>query len=118
MKPPPKQYLVIFTEKNGARVEKHPEFIELHKNDENVLLNPELPKGVSPSNWFKDGDKIGVSDNTSISNNIHSSFLDERIIRQDNINEKLKKQNKNIKIFNIILLSVIMIGLTRQILHL
>jgi len=43
----PKDRLVIFT-KTGARIIKDPALIELHKDNPNALLNPELPIG-SPS---------------------------------------------------------------------
>jgi hypothetical protein len=99
-----KNYLVIFTENNGARVEKRPDFIELHRNDSNVLLNPELPKGVSPTHWIKVGDKIGVCENTVNSPRPASKYIDERIVR-------LKKQVKIYKIATILLSSTVVIGL-------
>lgn len=99
-----KNYLVIFTENNGARVEKDPAYIELHKNDDNVLLNPVIPIGSGPSNWIKVGNTIQVTDRKIESTNLKCNFSEERIVR-------LNKKVRNHKILVIILISVITIGL-------
>lgn len=54
-----RHYIVEFTE-NGAKIYKDPIIIEQKKNQDNVLLNPELPIGVSPSFWKKDNDNIAI----------------------------------------------------------
>lgn len=102
-----KDFLVIFLESGGARVEKHPEYIKLHKNDSNVLLNPELPEGISPSKWIKIGDSIGILDDHQSHHNIHNKFHDERIVRLENdrllLEEKNKKSENNMINIHIIL---------------
>lgn len=54
-----KQYIVEFAQ-NGARIHKDPKVIAVKRKQENVLLNPTLPKSVNPKYWFKDGGKIGI----------------------------------------------------------
>lgn len=54
-----KNYLVIFME-YGARIEKDPIAIDKYKGNSNVLYNPELPHGVPPKYWIKEGNKIGI----------------------------------------------------------
>lgn len=53
-------YLVEFFD-IGARVIKDPSLIEAKKGQGNVLLNPDIShlRGISPSFWVRDGDKIG-----------------------------------------------------------
>lgn len=52
--------VVVFTP-SGARILTNPDLTQFDKAT-NVLLNPEFPAGVSPDRWFRDGDKIGVSE--------------------------------------------------------
>lgn len=75
-----KEYLVIFTE-NGARIEKDPTYISEHKNDINVLLNPELPHGVAPQYWRKVVDKIVIDSKSPFVPNklVHVSHLYKQI---------------------------------------
>ena len=54
-----KNYLVEFTE-SGARIHKDPSVIETKKHQDNVLLNPKLPVGVSPAFWKKQENEIVV----------------------------------------------------------
>lgn len=82
-----KDFLVIFTKDNGARIEKDPEYVKLHKNDPNTLFNPEIPKGTSPSTWtLKDG-------------KISSGKIKHEIEKYDFVNEKNKRhQDQNFKL--------------------
>ena len=110
-----KDILVIFNE-NGARIEKSPEIISLHKNDSNVLYNPELPHGVPPHYWIKDGDKIGFREDNPYKEIIIESpekykKLNEQkdqIINELNIH--FKKLVNKYKILSISLI-VVIIGL-------
>lgn len=45
----------------GAKIIKDPTIIEAKKNNDNVILNPDISHliGISPSFWVKDGDKVG-----------------------------------------------------------
>lgn len=87
-----KNYLVEFTEK-GARIYKDPVIIEQKKNNPNVLLNPELPKGVSPSFWIKDGNYIGIADidsakiilNKQNLNKLETKILTSKLISKNTI---------------------------------
>ena len=50
----------------GAKLIKDPKTIEEKKGQSNVLLNPDIKhlKGISPSFWVKDGDKIGYQNSS------------------------------------------------------
>lgn len=52
-------YLVEFLEE-GARLIKDPVLIEKKKNLPNILLNPNIKhlKGISPSFWYREGDRV------------------------------------------------------------
>jgi hypothetical protein len=108
-----KHYLVIFTKNNGAKIIKDPEYVSMHRDDPDALFNPELPKGISPSLWVKDGNKISVkeSDITTFveAKGIDETFINTKITRLENekiaLNKHLNILDKKIKKYKIIIVS-------------
>lgn len=92
-----KNYLVVFSEK-GVRIEKDPTFIELHKNDENVLLNPEIPHGIPLDYWIKKDNKIAFTDDCPYEHKTFNTLFE----LQDKI-EVLESDIENLNFHNLIL---------------
>lgn len=114
-----KDFLVVFND-GGTRIEKDPSYIALHKNDENVLLNPEIPEGSSPSDWIKNGNKIDVNINSQPEKFWRYSKKDDIIqnleMNLKDANNTIKNLQKNIKNkkYIIITLSIVIIGFVCQ----
>lgn len=103
-----KEILVVFNKEGGARIEKDSEYISLHKDDENVLLNPEIPEGSSPSHWVKNGDKIEVNTPIQPPKFYKYSQKDEKIQKLEKSLEKQQRKNK----INKYIITILSIALT------
>ena len=94
-----KDFVVIFTDE-VVRVEKDPSLVAIYKGQPNVLFNPELPKGVSPDKWVKNGKRIDVKEDTrGPSTDLNKSLQDFK----DVTIKSLKMQNLVLKIISLTL---------------
>lgn len=79
------KYLVEF-EQHGARIIKDPQEIEAKKDQDNVLISPDLGhlRGVSPSFWVKKGSCIEIASDLERESILDANAERVKEIEQDN----------------------------------